>query len=508
MKKHLLSAIFIILSLQFLPAEDLPLLAVPNITAVGVSETLATTSRNMVETALIKTGKFTVLSYSDMEEILDAQAFSLSGCTDESCAIEIGELLAADNIVVGDLSAVGEEMVLSIRLVNVTTSRTASGEVIPIRNLEDMQEAIFQGAYSLAGMKYVGGSAVVETGSVYVKSPPGMKAEIFIDGKSYGDSPAFIENLPFGVHILEAKADDYSYQSEISIASKDIMEITPDISLLKGNLFLTIVPPSAEGFKIAINGEEGTDGLNRDIPVGSCDIRISGNGWYYTGSTEILQDKTERLVVKLQEAGSIQFFGPAGIEVSVKSVSGEVFPVQDISKSLNLPTGKYTYTISHEDYKPVTDTFSLKFQQEQKVNPEYEFNEQAVLRQRIAELEDQKVSVLKKRKAISTIGWVFTGLGTAGLGLSGSMEGLIQYGAMQLEAIYPEYSASTDTEEIQSLGEEISNWKNNIPTYRTIRNYSLMGGGGSLLVGGIVFMFMPRVKPIEKEIAELEGMLK
>lgn len=79
------------------------------------------------------------LSYTDMEEILEAQAFSLSGCTDESCAIEIGELLAADNIVVGDLSKVGKNMILSIGLVNVTSGHTVSGEVATIDELETVQ---------------------------------------------------------------------------------------------------------------------------------------------------------------------------------------------------------------------------------------------------------------------------------------------------------------------------------------------------------------------------------
>jgi hypothetical protein len=36
-----------------------------------------------------------------MKAILDAQKRSLEGCTDESCAIEVGKLLAAELIVSG-----------------------------------------------------------------------------------------------------------------------------------------------------------------------------------------------------------------------------------------------------------------------------------------------------------------------------------------------------------------------------------------------------------------------
>ena len=53
------------------------------------------------------------MNYTDVEEILEAQAFSLSGCTDDSCAVEIGELLSAEKIVLGSIEGLGTSMVLT-----------------------------------------------------------------------------------------------------------------------------------------------------------------------------------------------------------------------------------------------------------------------------------------------------------------------------------------------------------------------------------------------------------
>ncbi len=108
---------------SILYSEDLPVLAVPTIEGTGVSESISATCRNILETALIKTGVYSVMNYSDVKEILEAQAFSLSGCTDESCAIEIGELLSAEKIVVGEISSLGEGMMLTIRLLDVSKGR-------------------------------------------------------------------------------------------------------------------------------------------------------------------------------------------------------------------------------------------------------------------------------------------------------------------------------------------------------------------------------------------------
>ncbi len=131
-----------------------------------------------METALFKTDLFTVLSYNDMKAILEAQAFSLSGCTDDSCAIEVGKLLAAENIVLGELSSIGTIYNLAIRLIDVGSSRTISAEAITFESLNEMQDKVFEVAYRLAGLDYNPdtGISLFSSGELYVTAPDGFTA--------------------------------------------------------------------------------------------------------------------------------------------------------------------------------------------------------------------------------------------------------------------------------------------------------------------------------------------
>ena len=139
-------------------ADDRPLLAVPSIKATDVSQAEASACRNMVETALIKTESYNVLAYTDMEEILQAQEFSLSDCTDEACAVELGKMLAAEQIVVGELSGLGDQFVLNLRLIDVETGRSLGAELVKIESLQDLHDKSYTAAYALAGLKYIPGS--------------------------------------------------------------------------------------------------------------------------------------------------------------------------------------------------------------------------------------------------------------------------------------------------------------------------------------------------------------
>ncbi len=489
-------------------SEDLPRLAVPNISAVGVSESLATTSRNMIEAALIKTGKFLVLSYTDMAEILEAQAFSLSGCTDESCAIEIGELLAADNIVVGDLSSVGDGMVLSVRLVNVTTGQTVGAEVVTIGGLSSMQDDIFGAAYALAGLKYAGGSAVDETGSLYITAPEGMELSVSVDGKNYGKTPSLVENLRFGVHILEASQGNYVYSAEISIKSKDITEVLADVKQLRGNLLLSVSPPDASGFGVKIDGIPAGSGLQKDLTAGTHELSIAGGGWYFNAPVKVEAGKTLRFNAELSKAGSLKIFGPEGIKLKIVSADGRISLAPDPHSPVFVPGGVYNYTIEHEDYNTVNGIVTVAADSNTAINPVYEHNEKWVARQRIQELQLKRNKVLSTRKILLPFAWGFTGLGGAGLALGGGMECTVQLGSLYLQDIYEKYSESDDASEVKSLGDEIFYWQETIPVFREIRNYSLIAGGASVLAGGLLFLMTPNIQRIDDELADLTEQLK
>ena len=249
-------------------------------------------------------------------------------------------------------------------------------------------------------------------------------------------------------------------------------------------------------------------GLNRDITVGINNISVIGGGWYYTGTAEIESGETNRHIVELIKAGRLRIFGPDGIEAEIQSTDGKEYPVDDITQSITLPVGSYRYTITHNDYKIVKGEIQILADTAESINPNYEHNEKWAIRQQIVELEDKKSNINKIRSIMLPIAWSFTGIGGAGIGNSGVMEGLIQSSAVNLESYHDEYSNSSDADYVKSIAEEILALEDNISLYRTIRDYSLIGGGGSLLIGGLIFLIAPGTDSIDEELADLRRMVK
>lgn len=90
------------------------------------------TLTNKFRASLGETGRFTLLERTDMEAILKEQDFSLSDlCNTAECAVQVGQLLAAEKIVVGDLGKVGTSYTVTVRIIDVSSGkveRTASQE--------------------------------------------------------------------------------------------------------------------------------------------------------------------------------------------------------------------------------------------------------------------------------------------------------------------------------------------------------------------------------------------
>ncbi len=87
---------------------------------------------NKFRSSLAQTKKFTLLERSEMETILKEQDFSMSDlCNTEDCAVQVGQLLAAEKMITGDLGKVGETYTVTVRILDVSTGKvegTASEE--------------------------------------------------------------------------------------------------------------------------------------------------------------------------------------------------------------------------------------------------------------------------------------------------------------------------------------------------------------------------------------------
>jgi TolB-like protein len=116
--------VFVLLFIESSFAENVkPNIAVMDLEGNGVSKNELGGLSNRLRTELFKTGKFTVIERSRVDEILKEQGFQQAGCTNATCAVEVGQLIGVEKIVVGNVDKVGKIYSIDIRMVDVGTGR-------------------------------------------------------------------------------------------------------------------------------------------------------------------------------------------------------------------------------------------------------------------------------------------------------------------------------------------------------------------------------------------------
>lgn len=123
MKNVIITAILLLLILSTVSAEK-PTVTVLDFKTNNVSGNDMTSIISFLSGSLFTTDKFVVIDTAQRDTILAELEFSNSGCTDESCQLEIGMLLSAEYIVTGDIAIVGSRYVLSAKMVETETSAT------------------------------------------------------------------------------------------------------------------------------------------------------------------------------------------------------------------------------------------------------------------------------------------------------------------------------------------------------------------------------------------------
>jgi hypothetical protein len=73
--------------------------AILDFKAENTSESYAAGIRNIFEVTLHKSGTVDILERNQIKAIFDELELSMTGCTDESCAVQIGKHLSADMVV-------------------------------------------------------------------------------------------------------------------------------------------------------------------------------------------------------------------------------------------------------------------------------------------------------------------------------------------------------------------------------------------------------------------------
>jgi formylglycine-generating enzyme required for sulfatase activity len=125
MKKFLIIILVVIL-ISNVPtlAQEKRNIAVISLQAFeGISQGEAEILTDRLRTELLSTGAFAVMERAQMDEILKEQGFQQSGCTSTECMVSMGRILSVREIMGGSAGRFGEMYTMSLRIIDVETSR-------------------------------------------------------------------------------------------------------------------------------------------------------------------------------------------------------------------------------------------------------------------------------------------------------------------------------------------------------------------------------------------------
>lgn len=95
----------------------------------GLSPGEAVTLTNKFRSSLAKTKAYDVLERSDMEAIMKEQDMSLSDlCDNTDCAVEVGKLLVAKKMVIGEIGKIGKTYSVTTRIIDVSSGKVDFAE--------------------------------------------------------------------------------------------------------------------------------------------------------------------------------------------------------------------------------------------------------------------------------------------------------------------------------------------------------------------------------------------
>jgi len=115
--------------------------AVLDLKPEAVPTVISNAITSIVRTEMVNTGYFTVVERDRMDAILREQGFQSTGCTDSSCAVQVGRLLSAEKILIGEVSKVAGTIIMVVRIVDVEKGIAEFAANEKTRSIDDIDLA-------------------------------------------------------------------------------------------------------------------------------------------------------------------------------------------------------------------------------------------------------------------------------------------------------------------------------------------------------------------------------
>lgn len=145
MKNSLIFILILAIVLFAQPNKNPIPIAVTEFKPAGISESAAEILTERLRTELSKTEAFKLVSRENMKEILKEQQFQQTGACDESCIIEMGQLLGVKMMVSGTVGKIGNTHTITAKLYDVKTGEIRASTTEDLKAEVDvfMKKSIF-----------------------------------------------------------------------------------------------------------------------------------------------------------------------------------------------------------------------------------------------------------------------------------------------------------------------------------------------------------------------------
>lgn len=344
-------------------------IAVNDLNAEGIDSSSAKIISDRIRSELINIGVFRVMERTEMHSILKELGFQQTGVCDESCIVEVGQLLGVERMVAGSIGKVGSFYTISLRMINVAT-----GEILYSVN-EDcectIKEVISQAAINIAiklakgtGVEVKKPSVKGKTGDIYISSNI-LGAFIEIDGKSSpGETPLTLKNFPAGEHRIIVRKDKWYGSEKVNLKPDDLLRV--NVMMKQGSSMLNVFSEPV-GVNIFIDGKAygKTPHEIKNIPAGEHSVSLKKQGYTTVVSNVLLNaEESQSLSFSLKPIAYIS------VETQVKEAliivngnkagRGDIqnYPVEVGTVSIQIESPGYDvlkekFDIGHEEHRVI-----------------------------------------------------------------------------------------------------------------------------------------------------------
>ena len=253
------------------PAKKTSVAVYPIKAVGGVDKSLAQTMGSLLGYELSQSPKLIYIREDMLKEVMKRQAQNISdACDSTMCQVEIGKLVQAQKMVVGDLSKLGSLYILTVNLIDVETGAVENTFKERCACKEDELEQLASAAgnkirehFGETGLTEPSPPPSPEPDSGRIKQPPPSGkgygslaiateppgAEIYLDAEFKGKTPATLTGIPAGSHSLSLMKKGYSpLMKEVVVTANQTFRVSERLLKQTGSLDITTTPTGAQIF--------------------------------------------------------------------------------------------------------------------------------------------------------------------------------------------------------------------------------------------------------------------